>query len=88
MTTSLPVSTELRLHRLAPTIFVLLLGQANGTFYAAASNRDAALLISPVAALQYMSLLVPMHSKPLSGQQTFAFEFAASVNVYLRGDKA
>ena len=65
-----------------------MLGQANGTSVAAASNRVFAFLISPVSVLQYMPLLEPMHSKPLSGQQTFALLLAVSVNVYLRGDKS
>ena len=58
------------LHTAVPTIFDILLGQATGTAVAAASNRFA-FLILPVDSLQYMGLLEPMHSKPLSGQQCF-----------------
>ena len=71
------------MHTPTVVIFDLLLGQATGTSVAAASNR-APFLISPVAASQYMALLVPIHSKPLSGQQCLLVY--ASVNVYLRGD--
>ena len=67
---------------------MLLLGQATGTFAAVLASNRAPFLISPVAALQYMALLEPMHSKPLSGQQSFALALAVSVNVYLRGDKS
>ena len=63
---------------------MLLLGQATGTFVAVLASNRAPFLISPVAALQYMALLVPIHSKPLSGQQCLLVY--ASVNVYLRGD--
>ena len=76
------------MHTVAPTIFTLLLGHYVGTLFAKFASNRATFLISPVAALQYMALLEPMHSKPLSGQQCFALNKVVSVNVYLRGDKS
>ena len=89
MTRSLPV-TDVRLHTSAVTTFAILFGHSAGTNVAELASilslsRAALLTLPPPAVVsQYISLLAPMHSNPLSGQQCLLFY--ASVNVYLRGD--
>jgi len=88
MTRSLP-GTAAWLHTVAPTTFAILFGHSAGTNVAELASilslsRAALLTLPPPVVSQYISLLAPMHSNPLSGQQCLLFY--ASVNVYLRGD--
>ena len=88
MTRSLP-GTAAWLHTVAPTTFAILFGHSAGTNVAELASilslsRAALLTLPPPVVSQYISLLAPMHSNPLSGQQCLLFY--ASVIVYLRGD--